>query len=237
MTTDRYSPGVRGGGWVGGMLLCASLALAAPLAACGDDDASDVTLSSLDVTSGVTIPGATAAPGEAGGVPATTIDPATAGSGFVSIQVRLAASGIDETLTLDRGTVSADALDPVSLDASCTPLDGGTDMAVSVVDLRRLADGSRLISAALEVAGGMAAGEHDATLEVSGADQSTTSFTGTAVLAEGGWSGTFEATDAGGSSASGSFICATAPVETTTTEPSVSGGEEVPDSIPPTTTP
>ena len=90
-------------------------------------------------------------------------------------------------------------------------------MAVRVVDLRRLADGSRLISAALNVAGGMAAGEHDATLEVSGADQSTTTFTGTAVLAEGGWSGTFEAADASGNTASGSFTCAAAPVETTTT--------------------
>ena len=56
-------------------------------------------------------------PGDPSAVPATTVDPATAGTGFVSIQVRLPASGVDETLALDRATVSADALDPVSLDA------------------------------------------------------------------------------------------------------------------------
>ena len=102
---------------------------------------------------------------------------------------------------------SADSLDPVSLDAYCTPLDGGTEMSASVVDLRRLGDGSRLISAALDVAGGMTAGEHDATLDVSGADQVTTTFTGTAVLEEGGWSGTFDAVDGSGNTASGSFTC------------------------------
>ena len=229
MTTDRYSPGVHGRYWFGRLMLAGILSLTA----CGDDDESDVTLSSLDVTNGATVPGGTVG-GPVSGPAATTIDPATAGSGFVSIQVRLPAPGIDETLALDRATVSADSLDPVSLDASCTPLDGGTEMAVSVVDLRRLGDGSRLISAALNVAGGMAAGLHDATLEVSGADQSTTTFTGTAVLVEGGWSGTFEATDASGNAAAGSFTCATAPVETTTTV-SDGGGEEVPDSVPPTT--
>jgi hypothetical protein len=220
---------VHGRCWVGGLIIAA-----VALTACGDDDASDVTLSSLDVTGGGTVPAATAGPGGQGSGPATTIDPAAAGSGFVSIQVRLPAAGIDETLTLDRATVSADALDPVSLDASCTPLDGGTEMAAAVVDLRRLAGGSRLISAALNVAGGMSAGEHDATLEVSGADQSTTTFTGTAVLVEGGWSGTFEATDANGNTATGSFTCAAGPVETTTTL-SAGSGEEVPDSAPPTT--
>ena len=230
MTPARYSPGVRGRHWWRGLVVAA-----VALAACGDDDASEVTLSSLDVTGGATTPGVTTGTGDLAAGPATTVDPATAGSGFVSIQVRLPASGIDETLTLDRATVGADALDPVSLDAACTPLDGGTEMAASVVDLRRLADGSRLISATLSVAGGVAAGEHEATLEVSGADQSTTTFTGTAVLAEGGWSGTFEATDASGNAATGSFTCAAAPVETTTTI-AADSGEEVPDSAPPTTT-
>jgi hypothetical protein len=201
---------------------------AVTLTACGgDDDATDATLGPLDVTSGVTAPGATTGGADASAVSVTTVDPASAGTGFVSIQVRLPAAGIDETLALDRATVPVDALDPVSLDAFCTPLDGGAEMAVRVVDLRRLADGSRLISAALNVAGGMGAGEHDATLEVSGADQSTTTFSGTAVLAEGGWSGTFEAADASGNTASGAFTCAAAPVETTTTV-ATGAGEEVP---------
>ena len=224
MTIRRYSPGVRGRAWFVGLLVAAVV-----MTACGDDDDStDATLGPLDATAGVTTPGATIGTGDPSVVPATTVDPATGGTGFVSIQVRLPASGIDETLALDRATVSADALDPVSLDAFCTPLDGGAEMAVRVVDLRRLSDGSRLISAALNVAGGMSAGEHDATLEVSGADQSTTTFTGTTVLAEGGWSGTFEAADASGNTASGSFTCAAAPVETTTTA-ATGTGEEVPD--------
>jgi hypothetical protein len=207
-----------------GVLLVAAVVLTA----CGgDDDSTNATLGTLDATAVVTTPGATTGGPEGSDAPATTVDPATAGTGFVSIQVRLPAVGIDETLALDRATVSADALDPVSLDAFCTPLDGGTEMVVRVVDLRRLADGSRLISAALNVAGGTAAGEHDATLEVSGADQSTTTFSGTAVLAEGGWSGTYEAADDSGNAASGTFTCATAPVDTTTTV-AIGTGEEVP---------
>ena len=95
-------------------------------AACGDDDDStDATLGPLDATAGVTTPGATVGTGDPSAVPTTTVDPATAGAGFVSIQVRLPASGVDEMLSLDRATVSADALDPVNLDAYCTPLDGG----------------------------------------------------------------------------------------------------------------
>ena len=97
-----------------------------------------------------------------------------------------------------------------------------------MVDLRRLADGSRLISAALTSPAGWPPASTTPRLEVSGADQSTTTFTGTAVLAEGGWSGTFEAADASGNAATGSFTCAAAAVETTTTSPTGSG-EEVPD--------
>ena len=127
MTLRRYSRGVRGRCWFGGCLVAVAV-----LAACGDDDDStDATLGPLDATAGVTTPGATIGTGDPSAGPATTVDPATAGAGFVSIQVRLPASGIDETLALDRATVSADALDPVSLDAFCTPLDGGAEMAVT----------------------------------------------------------------------------------------------------------
>ena len=107
-----------------------SLVAVAVLTSCGDDDDStDATLGPLDAAAGVTTPGATIGTGDPAAVPATTVDPATAGAGFVSIQVRLPASGIDETLALDRATVSVDALDPVSLDAFCSPLDGGPEMA------------------------------------------------------------------------------------------------------------
>ena len=227
MSLDRYGRGMAGRRWIGGTALVAVL-----LASCGDDDASDVTLGPLDATAGATVPGASQGTGgQAGGPTTTTIDPAVAGSGAVSIQVRLPASGIDETLVLDRASLPATSLDPVSLDASCTPLDGGTEMAVSVVDLRRLAAGSRLVSAALSVDGGMVAGEHEATLDVSGADQVTTTFTGNAVLAEGGLSGTFEATDGDGNAATGSFSCSAEALVTTTTLVAGSG-EEVPGSSP-----
>ena len=70
--------------------------------------------------------------------PGTGVDPASAGSGFVSIGVQVASAGIAETLSLDRSTVAADALDAVTLDAICTPLDGGdpaSGVRVAVVDL------------------------------------------------------------------------------------------------------
>ena len=222
MSSDRDSRGGRGRGWIRGVLVAAFV-----LAGCSDDDATDVTLGPLDATGVTTAGSSTDTAALAAGV-STTPPAGTAGAGYVSIQVRLPAAGIDETLSLDRATVSADALDPVNLDAFCTPLDGGAEMAASVVDLRRLSDGSRLISAALSIAGGVTAGEHDATLVVSGADQSTTTFIGTAVLEDGGWSGTFEAADASGNAATGGFTCASAAVETTTTQPTGSG-EEVPE--------
>ena len=197
------------------------------LASCGDDDASSDTLGPIDGSAGASGPSATDVTGDTVSSVDTVVDPAEAGSGFVSIQVRLPSAGIDETISLDRATVRGEELDPVSLDATCTPLDGGDEMIVSVVDLRRLAAGARLVSAALQVEGGTTAGQHEATLDVSGADQVTTTYTGTAELAEGGWSGTFEATDESGETATGSFVCADAPVEPTTVP--VGGGEEVPD--------
>ena len=157
----------------------------------------------------------------------TTVDPALAGSGFVRIDVQLPTAGVDETISLDRATVRMDQLDPVSLDATCAALDGGTDATVSVVDLRRLGSESRLVSVAIRIDGDMVDGSHDATVDVSAADQVTTSYTGTVEVAGGGLTGTFTAEDANGNPASGSFVCATAPVVDTTEPPVETGGGEV----------
>jgi hypothetical protein len=222
--------GARTGAGTAGVV-CAALLLGG----CGGGDSSDDTLSPLDPTAGAAATGVTPS-GDVAPSAETTIDPAQAGSGFVSIQVRLPAVGVDETISLDRASVRLDALDPVSLDATCTPLDGGEGLTVSVVDLRRLGAGARLVSAALRVDGVPSAGPHDVTLDVSGADQVTTQYTGTVELAEGGSSGTFDVTDATGAAASGSFVCAAQPVVTTTTDSPNGGGEEVPGSGPSATT-
>jgi hypothetical protein len=85
----------------------------------------------------------------------------------VRIQVRLGATGTEEVLELDRASVDAEDLEPVSLDARCTTLDGGTGFVVSVVDLRRVAAGDRLVSASLRVTGDVAdAGEYEGTIDV-----------------------------------------------------------------------
>jgi hypothetical protein len=197
------------------------------LGACGDDDdISGDTLVPLDVTPGGSAPTVASTSDIPSGA-ATTVDPALAGTGFVSIDVQLPTAGIDETIALDRATVRADELDPVSLDATCAPLDGGTDATVSVVDLRRLGSESRLVSVAVHVDGDMTAGSHDATVDVSAADQVTTSYDGTVELAEGGLSGTFSAEDATGNPVTGSFVCAIAPVVVTTEPPVDTGGGEV----------
>ena len=101
---------------------------------------------------------------------------------------------------------------------------------MSVVDLRRLGAGSRLVSAALHVTGEATPGPHDVTLDVSDADQQTTQYTGTIQVADGAMSGTFDVTDAAGNAALGSYVCAVGPVATTTTTPVTGGGEEVPGS-------
>ncbi len=103
MTLSGYSPRVRGRVRIVGLLLAA-----VALGACSDDDASDVTLGPLDAT-GVTTAGPASGTGGPADGPATTIAAGAAGAGFVSIQVRLPALGVDETLSLDRATVSADA--------------------------------------------------------------------------------------------------------------------------------
>lgn len=209
--------------------VAAGVVAAVLIGACGGDDSSDDTLGPLDVTSSASVPGVSPT-GDVAASAQTTVDPAQAGSGFVSIQVRLPAVGVDETISLDRASVHADALDPVHLNATCTPLDGGDGLTVSVVDLRRLGAGARVVSAALRVEGDTTAGPHDVTLDVSGADQVTTQYTGTVELADGAWSGTFEVADAAGTTASGNYVCSDVAVVTTTTAPAVGGGEEVPGS-------
>jgi hypothetical protein len=237
MTDDRYIPRMsrdRRGAIRFGAVAVGVVFAVASVAGCGGDGSSDDTLSPLDPTAGTAAAGVTAT-GDVAPSAQTAVDPMQAGSGFVSIQVRLPAVGVDETISLDRATVRADALDPVSLDATCTPLDGGEGLTVSVVDLRRLGAGARLVSAALRVEGDPTAGPHDVTLDVSGADQVTTQYTGTIELAEGSGSGTFEVTDDSGAVASGSFVCAEQAIVTTTTAAPAGGGEEVPGSEPPPT--
>ena len=50
-------------------------------------------------------------------------------------------------------------------------------------------------------------GEHDMTLEVGGAEQVTTTFTGTVTVGADGLSGTFTGADDGGTPVSGTFAC------------------------------
>ncbi len=201
------------------------------LGACGDDDSSSDTLEPLDGAPNGTGPGAVTTTAPVSALD-TAVDPALAGSGFVSIELQLPATGVREAISLDRASVRADQLDPVSLDATCTALDGGdlsTGTVVTVVDLRRMGSTDRLVSATIRVAGDSAAGEHDVTIDVGDADQVTTTYTGTIELADGAMSGTFEATDESGDSVTGTYVCA--PVAVTTTAPIITGGgEEVPDS-------
>jgi hypothetical protein len=153
------------------------------------------------------------------------------------VQVQVTKTGVNETLSLDRATVNKASLDPVSLDATCTPLDHGDiskGVDVTVVDLRRLGAGNRLVSATVHVDAAVKDGKHDATLQLGGADQVTTSYAGTADLADGGWAGSFSLFDTAGNGATGTFTCADQPPATTTTVPDTDGGEAVPDTPAPT---
>jgi hypothetical protein len=205
------------------------------LAGCSSGGSGD-TLSPVDgpagtATATATVPASAATTG-------TAVDPASAGTGFVEVQVQVASTGVNETLSLDRSTVNKAALDPVSLDATCTPLDKGDTskgVDVTVVDLRRLGAGSKLVSATLHVDSAPAQdGKHGATLQVGGADQVTTSYTGSADLAEGGWAGSFTLADTAGNAATGTFTCADQAPPPTTTVPDTDGGEAVPDTPAPT---
>lgn len=210
-----------------------ALAVVALVAGCGDDDSADGTLDVIGGNgTGVT---AASAPASDTGVAGTTVPPGEAGAGFVSITVEAAQAGIAETVSLDRSTVAAASLDPVSLDATCTPLDAGVTVApveVSVVDLRRLG-GDQLVSAVLRYANA-GPGEHDMTLELGGTDQVTTTYTGTVSVDETGMAGTFAGTNAAGAEATGSFVCAAEAIATTTTAPPPPVSEPPLDSAPPT---
>ena len=206
----------------------ASLTMATvALFGCGDSEASDDTMAPIE-----------GAPGDTGGTAPTVPDvvttpPASAGVGgavgFVSVNVQVASEGVDETLAIDRAAIPAADLDPLNLNASCSALDGGDPISVSVIDLRRLGAGSRLVSVELHTEEpATAAGEHAAILEIADIEQLTTSFEVTLQLDEGGRSGSFEGTDDAGNVASGSFVCADQPVDTTTTIP-LDPGEEVPE--------
>lgn len=208
-------------------VLGATAVLVGVSACSGDDDSTEGTLGVIEggpTTVAVAVPASGPAPGGTGA-------PGATGSGFVSIDVQVAADGIAETISLDRASVPAAALNPVDLNATCTPLDGGDAAAgvvVSVVDLGRIA-GNELVSAVLRYAD-PAPGEHEMTLEVGGADQVATTYGGTVTVGDDGLAGSFEGADSGGNAVTGAFVCATEPVAppaTATVPPDV--GEEVPE--------
>lgn len=205
---------------LGSMLLCG---------ACGGDGASDDTLDPLVGTPGDTSTGESTVAGPAS-TDVAAIDPAEAGSGFVSLSVQVASEGIDETLTLDRSSVRAADLDPLGLDATCSALDGGDVLTVSVIDLRRLAAGSQLVSATLRSAEPVAGpGEYEGFVELADVEQLTTTYGATIVVDDGASTGSFEGTDDSGNVASGTFTCSVEPVSTTTTTLLTDEGEEVPE--------
>src|SRR4051794_8212361 len=204
--------------------ITAMIGLVAPLAGCSGDEPAD-TLSPVEgpagtATATATVPASSVSTG-------TAVDPANAGAGYVQVQVQVAPTGVNETLSLDRATVSKTALDPISLDASCTPLDKGDTskgVDVTVVDLRRLGAGDKLVSATLHIDSESQDGAHGGTLQLGGAAEVTTSYRGTADLAEGGWAGNFTLASTGGNQATGTFTCADQPPPSTTTVPDTGGG-------------
>jgi hypothetical protein len=162
-----------------------------------------------------------------------TVDPASAGAGFVSVHVEVANAGIDETVSLDRASVRRDELDPLSLDATCSALDGGDAIALSVIDLRRLATGGQVVSAALRTdEPATSPGEYEGTVEIADASQLTTSYDSMIIVDEGGWSGSFEGIAENGGVASGTFVCSQQAIAPTTTI-AIDEGEEVPDTTSP----
>ena len=200
-------------------------------AACSSSGESSDTLDPLQGTPGDT-GSATTLGGPAPTGPAT-VDPASAGSGFVSVHVEVANAGIDETVSLDRASVRRDELDPLSLDATCSALDGGDAMTLSVIDLRRLATGGNVVSAALRTdEPASSPGEYEGTVEIADASQLTTSYDSMIIVDEGGWSGSFEGVADDGGVASGTFVCSQVAIAPTTTI-AIDEGEEVPDTTSP----
>jgi hypothetical protein len=228
-------------------VLAATAALGLGSASCSsDDDANSGTLGPVEnppaaTTGGGTGTGATVDRADAGDATAVTAGSSPTGdvgAGFVSVQVRVATTGVDEVIALDRGTVAADQFDPRSLHATCTALDGGEGWSVAVTDLRRMSAGNRLISASLRVEDPVAGpGPYPGSLEVADNQQMITSYTGTVTLAEGLTSGTFDVADGSGGVATGTFTCGDQPVATTPA-PTTGGDEQVPgSSLPGTTVP
>ena len=220
-------------GGLGGKLIIrvVSGVLIAVATACGGSGESSDTLDPLEGTPGDT--GSVTTLGGPAPTGPSTLDPATAGSGFVSVHVQVANAGIDETVSLDRASVRRDELDPLSLDATCSVLDGGEALTLSVIDLRRLGSGSQVVSAALRTdEAATSPGEYDGTVEIADASQLTTSYESTIVLDEGGWSGSFEGVDENGGVASGTFVCSQQAIAPTTTV-ALDEGEEVPETSEP----
>ena len=126
-------------GGPGGRTIAATAVVAlAVLAGCSGGSSGD-TLSPINGSAGTAA--AVTTPSGSGPTPGTAVDAASAGSGFVQVQVQVGSTGVNETLSLDRATVRKDSLDPASLNATCTPLDGGDTskgIDVTVVDLRTL---------------------------------------------------------------------------------------------------
>jgi hypothetical protein len=228
MTARRYSaPMLRRVG----LAALASFALAA---CSGDDDSSDATLGPLTST---TPSGAVTLP-SAGTVLIPTAPAGPAGAGFVSFQVRLGASGIDEAIALDRATVAESQLDPISLDAYCTALDGGDGYVASVTDLRRLSAGSRIVSVVLRIETDVPGpGTYEGTLDVGDAQQTTTRYRGPITLDEGAAAGSFDLRDDAGGAATGTFVCAPEPVVATTVPATPAPGDVPVDTGPAVTAP
>lgn len=190
----------------------------ATVGGCGSSESSDDTLPPVGTFE------TTPASGPTVTTPISTAPSGPTGSGVVRIAVRLEGRGIVEELLLDRSTVTEAELDPIALDATCTAIDGGDEgdgLTVSVVDLRRLRTGQRLLSATLVVPGEAGPGEHTGTLEVGDAAQQTARFEGRVVIDQGAASGAFELQDSRGASATGAFACGAdvASLPTTTTVP------------------
>jgi hypothetical protein len=207
------------------------------LTACTDREASDATLGPLSSPGSSTTQVVTAPPAtpEAAATTAADAPPGAVGAGFVSIRVRLASSGVDESLSLDRSSVATEDLDPISLDAFCTALDDGDGWTVSVTDLRRLsAGGMRLVSAVLRIDATVTEpGVYEGTLEVGDTAQQVTAYDGPITVDAGLASGSFDLRDASGRAATGAFVCAPEPVPTTTVPaPTVAGSVPV-ESQPP----
>jgi hypothetical protein len=201
------------------------------VAACADDDDTVDTLDPLDdgqstVTEAAT-EGSSTGTGSGSIAPPSSAAFQAAGEGTVRIQVRLAASALDETLSLDRAKIPADELDPISLFASCTALDGaaatGGSYLVRVIDLRRLTSDNELVAAALSVDSLVEVpGAYDVTLELSDVTHTSTTYSGTLTVDRGLNAGTFEVVDERGGAATGSFSCTRPQPPPTTTAPPTS---------------